>query len=310
MTGATKRQPGVVLLGLGVFATVASFAGSLGWPVELLSHFRVQFAWGFGLLALVLGAARAWRPALIAVVLSIVHAVPVVQVHAGGGDVPPEGARVRAVFLNVNTANVEHAAVLAYLRGQRADFVVVAEVDERWMQALAPLAAEHATVLARPRADNFGIALFSQQPVEGRFELLGGAGAPPTVIAHDAARGLTVIGTHPVPPIDGAYADRRDRQLTALAAHVAALEEPVLLLGDLNVTPWSPYFADLLADAGLRDSRAGSGVHASWPAAFPAPLRIPIDHALVSPHVRVAHRAIGPALGSDHLPVVVEIVLP
>jgi endonuclease/exonuclease/phosphatase (EEP) superfamily protein YafD len=83
-----------------------------------------------------------------------------------------------------------------------------------------------------------------------------------------------------------------------------------MVLGDLNTTSWSPYFRDLVADSGLLDSRRGFGVEPSWPSFGLPLLRIPIDHGLVSPAVSVLDRRIGPAAGSDHLPLVIDFALP
>jgi endonuclease/exonuclease/phosphatase (EEP) superfamily protein YafD len=76
----------------------------------------------------------------------------------------------------------------------------------------------------------------------------------------------------------------------------------------LNLTPWSPWWDALLEAGQLIDSRKGFGVHATWPANVWA-LMIPIDHVLVSQEVRVRRRRLGPALGSDHRPVVVDFEL-
>ena len=82
----------------------------------------------------------------------------------------------------------------------------------------------------------------------------------------------------------------------------------MVLLGDLNCTVWSPYFGRLVRDSGLKDSSRGWGVQPSWPAGNWL-LRIPIDHCLHSPEVRVVRRGIGPDVGSDHFPVIVEMQL-
>jgi endonuclease/exonuclease/phosphatase (EEP) superfamily protein YafD len=39
-------------------------------------------------------------------------------------------------------------------------------------------------------------------------------------------------------------------------------------------------------------------------------MRIPIDHVLHTPDIRVYERKNGPRVGSDHLPVMVEFYLP
>ena len=80
---------------------------------------------------------------------------------------------------------------------------------------------------------------------------------------------------------------------------------PVLLLGDMNLTPWSPAFADLLQQTGLRDGRLGFGLLPTWPARWGV-LGIPIDHALISPAVTIHQMEIGRDVGSDHRPLVIE----
>jgi endonuclease/exonuclease/phosphatase (EEP) superfamily protein YafD len=82
----------------------------------------------------------------------------------------------------------------------------------------------------------------------------------------------------------------------------------LVLLGDLNTTSWSPHFRDLINTAGLKDSRAGFGIQPTWPAGTP-PLWIPLDHCLVSPEIKVHDRRVGPNVGSDHFPVIVEFSL-
>jgi hypothetical protein len=82
----------------------------------------------------------------------------------------------------------------------------------------------------------------------------------------------------------------------------------VLLVGDLNMTSWSPFFSDLIQTSGLRDSRKGFGMQNSWPANRRL-LMIPIDHILVSEGVKVLSRRIGQFNGSDHYPILLDFSL-
>ena len=100
----------------------------------------------------------------------------------------------------------------------------------------------------------------------------------------------------------------RDGQFRSLAKFVRTLTEPVILMGDLNATPFSPAFVDFLRASRLRDSRLGYGNQATWPAALRR-AGIAIDHCLVSPQVQVTGRQIGGDVGSDHLPVIVDLSL-
>jgi len=120
-------------------------------------------------------------------------------------------------------------------------------------------------------------------------------------------REVQLVVMHPWPPSTRSGMVSRDQDLQAAGAWLAARRDtPTLLLGDLNVTPFAPTYADLLERSGLRDSQRGFGLQPSWPI-HKLPLRIPIDHCLVSPHLTVLARRFGPEVGSDHFPVIVEV---
>ena len=104
------------------------------------------------------------------------------------------------------------------------------------------------------------------------------------------------------------YSEIRNNQLEELSRFVRDATDEVLLLGDLNVTPWCYYFQKLVRDSGLMDSTRGFGVQPSWPSnnIF---LRIPLDHCLHTPKIQIVGREIGPAIGSDHFPLIVDFVI-
>ena len=116
---------------------------------------------------------------------------------------------------------------------------------------------------------------------------------------------FTLIGTKLISPVSKARSDVRNRQLSALANIVKELNQPTVLLGDLNTTPWSPYFKDFIQMTGLQESRKGLGLYPSWPTWF-LPLRIPIDHSLTSKETKVRSFSLGHDFGSDHFPVILD----
>ena len=81
-----------------------------------------------------------------------------------------------------------------------------------------------------------------------------------------------------------------------------------LWLGDLNATPWSAHFKRLLRNAKLRNASRGHGIHRTWPVGMWL-MRIPIDHALHSVDVAIADFYVGDEVGSDHLPIVVDVIV-
>jgi endonuclease/exonuclease/phosphatase (EEP) superfamily protein YafD len=252
-----------------------------------------------------------WRTAALFAVAAILNWAVIIP-YAWTGRLPAAeaSATLRVLQLNVHTGNRQHGRARDFIREANADVVVLEEVDDAWMADLAQLRAEYPHALHRARGDNFGIALFSRLPLEdAKLIDLGEADVPSVsaVVRLDGRR-IAILGTHPLPPTSTEYAQLRDDQLHALAQVARNRALPLILLGDLNTTVWSPHFRDLLRDGGLVDSARGFGWQTTWPAGL-WPLRIAIDHCLLSPDLRVTQRTIGRPVGSDHLPLLLEIAV-
>lgn len=309
---APRRRPafwgmGAVFVGLAG-ASVLGLLGRIWWGFDLLSHFRVQYFQ----LALVALFVTLWRRqprrAIAWIVLAGFNYAFVLPFYFGS---PPSSTRppVRALLLNLGAGNDEADRVLNAIRSADPDFMVLEEVTPAWAHALVELQQEYPHQLADVRADCFGIMLLSKYPFEGALRELGEAGVPSLVVEMRLPDGVvTVIGTHPLPPISREYAVQRDGQLAALADVAADQTHPVLLIGDLNASSWSAAFRDLLANSGLENSMRHFGFQPSWPAASYF-VRIPIDHVLHSPSIRIHQRVVGGAVGSDHFPVIVDFAL-
>jgi endonuclease/exonuclease/phosphatase (EEP) superfamily protein YafD len=80
------------------------------------------------------------------------------------------------------------------------------------------------------------------------------------------------------------------------------------VMGDMNITPWSPVMRDFLEQNRLKDSALGHGIHPTW---FSHSLMfgIPIDQILHGSGVVILDRHVGPEIGSDHFPVTADIAL-
>jgi len=210
---------------------------------------------------------------------------------------PASGAIGPTVLVaNVHTDNRDYASLLSLAR--QHDVVGLLEVDEAWLAAVRAGLPDHALLAARPRADNFGVALLSRRPGDlARVVRLGTD--LPSIEARLSVSGapVTLLLTHPLPPISEEYRRDRDVQLTALAAEAVRLGPAVAVAGDLNVTRHVPAFAPLV-DAGLTDARVGHGRLASWPAPL-GPLGIAIDHLLLGAGL-AAPTLDAVAFGSDH----------
>lgn len=306
---APVTAPGWLLGGLA-FATACTLLAPLGWPFELFSHFRLQLAAA----ALVLAVLLAWRRRAVlaasALALAAWHAAPIVlssaAVQSASGC---DGPVFTVVTANLQFSNTRQEPFLAWLDAQQADLVVLQEVTEAWARRLAQLRdLPHQHALARD--DPYGMAVLSRRPLES-FDWvdLVGDGLPSVegaVLVH--GRRVRFLGLHTHWPLTPGLARARDAALQRAARLAGEAAGPVVLLGDLNVTPDSPVFDRLLADSGLRDVLQGAPWRPTWAArAWPVALRI--DHILVPPAVCVEYATVGPAIGSDHRPVLARLRL-
>ena len=280
------------------------------WPCMLLEHFRVQYVAG-GLIVVACTAALGMRGyfdgAALATLVQLISITP--DLCGAPRPIPEDGAPIRVLVLNVHTESAGFDQVRRLIEDVRPDVIGLVEVDRRWLDAIAPAVAGYPGRLEQPRDDNFGVALYARRPLAGAIEALG---SPlPSVVAHvtidDAYLGVVLV--HPLPPVDAAAVIAQRDALDAVADRARQVTGPVVIMGDLNATPWSRPFRRLLARSGLCDSRAGFGIEASFPAAS-AIVRIPIDHVLASCSIGVRDRHIERDVGSDHLPVVIDLVVP
>lgn len=292
--------------------TVVGFFGSSFWMFDEVAQFRVQYAAALIASAPVFGVRRRFKAALGSLAFAALNlAIILPYCFTGRSTEVPAGRTLRIVLLNVHTENHQYDRVEQFLRDTQADVLLLEEVDHRWMQQLERLRDIFPYSCAEPQSDNFGVALFSRLPLTNAAIREFGSAEVPSVCAEILLDGkpLMLVGTHPLPPGGGENARLRNEQLEILADFAAAQANPMILAGDLNTTPWSSCFRRLVKRSGLNDSFRGFGYQPTWPSPLAA-LGIPLDHCLFSPELSVVSRRRGPNVGSDHLPLVIEIRVP
>jgi endonuclease/exonuclease/phosphatase (EEP) superfamily protein YafD len=269
----------------------------------------VQYAVALIGLAAGLCCCRKFKKAFVFAVFAAVNtAVVFPYLFVKGGELRSAETLLRACLINVRTENQRYELVEAFIAETHPDVVVLEEVNTLWLQKLSSLKLSFPYSALESREDNFGIALFSKHPLRNAEIVYIGDSELPSVVAQLEVKGrlINILGTHPLPPGSREESARRNDQLAAIPKFLAQRTGSVVLLGDLNVTPWCHYFKKLVRESGLMDSSLGLGIQTSWPTMF-LPLRIPIDHCLVSPDLKVVQRTIGHDVGSDHLPLVVDL---
>lgn len=299
----------VLTLG-GAAGTLGGLLGSRWWVLELLSHFQIQYATltATALLCFVLlKRTRGAIAASLVLAINLSLLLPLFQGRplASAAHKPA----LRLVYANIHTSNLNHQPLLDLIATEAADVVMLAEVTDRWAKALSALNETYPHKVVCPRIDNFGIGLWSRHPLKiGKVHYWGDANVPSIQAELDhQGEAVTILLTHPLPPMRRRLSQLRDQQLRQLAGIAQSHGDRTILLGDFNTTAFSPIFDEVLAISGLLDSTRGFGPQPSWPAGLPWVLRIPIDHCLHSADLSVTERRVGPSIGSDHLPILLEL---
>lgn len=306
-------RPWGLLMAAGVVACLATLAGFLGqfsWFFDLFSHFRVQYLIGLTVIGTLFIVVCRRKTGGVFLGFAFVNLMLVLPLYFNDQIIPPKGAPVlRAMLLNVNTRLGDANKVKLAIRNADPDILILEEVSCQWLTDLACLANSHPHSLTQPRNDNFGIALFSKFPLaESEVVYIGDADVPSIFTTVRTGRtNLRVIATHPLPPSGRDHSRWRDEQLDLLPDRIRP-GLPLILLGDLNVTPWSYHFRRFLKRTGLKNSSQGRGVQPTWPN-YNLLLLIPIDHCLHSSNISVVDKKIGADVSSDHYPVIVDFVL-
>ncbi|MEN7973317.1 MAG: endonuclease/exonuclease/phosphatase family protein [Verrucomicrobiota bacterium] len=287
-------------------ATVLGLLGRIHWTLDLLSHFKVQYMQ----LCLVLIGIELWRHrnkrAIALVLLAAINYAFVLPLYFGK-PAPATKKPIRAMLMNLNSGNGNTRSVLNMINEADPDILLLEEVTPKWEKDLKPLKKSYKHRISEPREDSFGIMLLSKHSLKREKVVKIGPAEVPSIIAevHLPETTFSIIGTHPVPPIGKEYSTMRNKQLMELPAVAGKQKYPVLLLGDLNTTPFSYWFRRLIEESELKNSMKGFGFQPSWQNKTRF-LNIPLDHVLHSPEITIHNRMVGGDVGSDHLPVIVD----
>lgn len=292
---------GAVLLALllpWLMRTLPASTGTLGWALDLAVHWQpIHAALWLVAVALLGGRDRRWLLALPLALLPLWSA----SASLPSAPNPTAAPTLTIASANVRAGNPDPAPLVAWLRAQPADVVVLVELTpdyaDRLQDALADVYPYRQLV---PIDSPFGIGLLSRHPLSAIARSESADGIPSLAATLDTARGpVRVVAAHPMPPLGPHWQTARDRLLHTLAD--AAGTQPTVIAGDLNATPWSTGLTGVAPAL-----RRACGLAPTWPTGY---FGIPIDHVLAGPGWRRLDCARGPDIGSDHRPIRATLVL-
>lgn len=309
---------------LGFLSLLSHFAWS--WPLELITHFRVQYlvlSFIFSIVVVILWQTHHLKnkvvafTALLLLGMNAIAVLPWFLPHSQQV-VSNSAKQIRVLSLNVNIKNKREQEIINLVQNQTPDLALIIEVSQDLFAKLQVGLSRNLPYAFR--SPGGGLAIFTRLPVkDAKGDNFNGRGSHNLIVTLVVDNKLIkFIGIHPLVPIKPSTFHRRNQQLATLSEYIPTIKEPLIVAGDFNLTPWSPYYRRFINKTNLHNTRLGFGVLPSWPRAashvhLPSwliPLmNIPIDHCFVSKQFGVTQTYIGANANSDHASLISDLVL-
>ncbi|MBM9606556.1 endonuclease/exonuclease/phosphatase family protein [Desulfopila inferna] len=214
------------------------------------------------------------------------------------------GAVIRIVTANVLMHNRMAQKYLTILNDINPDIILTTEADQWWSEQLQVLDSSYPYHLKYPLDNTYGMILHSKFPLlSPAVEFLVEPGVPSihSDIRLPGGQVFRLIGLHPRPPGPNKDSTARDAELIITAERSKKLNQPVLVLGDLNDVAWSHTTNLFQKISSMLDPRIGRGMYNTFNAKYFF-IRFPLDHIFHSSHFKYIDMRRLPAIGSDHFP--------
>ncbi len=300
-------------VGLAV-VSLAAFLGRWVWWLDVLANFRAQYVVALAVLGLIIMMSK-WRKTGYAVLgVAAINLIVVLPLYIGSpAAISLDAPSMRVMSFNLLSTNESYSEVIEYISTIEPDLVLLHEASRPWEVAMESAGLDYEIV--RPRSEDliFGTLVLVRSPDVDAVSFGFSATSPRAVELTFTPEGwptsVSALGTHALAPTDEERAGLRDAQVAFVGQWASGQTGAYFVAGDFNSTPWSWPVRRLLSSTGLLNSQIGFGLQPSFSAETNLLLRVPIDHLFHSPALEVTDRQLGPSLGSDHFPLIVDLQL-
>ncbi|HAC62539.1 MAG TPA: endonuclease/exonuclease/phosphatase [Cyanothece sp. UBA12306] len=313
----------IILLSIIALTIISLVSYKFGkeFILELFSHFQLQYFLLSIILLFFLLSNRPSKFVLIALIFTTINSVHIIPWHLEiNHTINHKTTNLKLLTFNVHKDNKKYFQTIQFVKKEQPDLVAFIETTPEWHKKLELLGDTWPYICGKYSKYAQELIVYSKQELKdckieqfAAYEKLN-ISAKLTINKQT----ISLIVTHPQAPISEQFFAWRNQQLDSMAKYIKNLDKPIIVMGDLNITMWSPYYEKLISSTNLKNARQGFGILPTWPtqntySLFPkflAPfLSIPIDHYLISPNIQVVNLKTGPNIGSDHRPLVAELFI-
>jgi endonuclease/exonuclease/phosphatase (EEP) superfamily protein YafD len=291
----------LVFAGGSAVASALPLLSHMWWVFDLFSHFRVQYLALSLLVVSVFAVRKRWRGVVSMLPFFVLNAHAIAAARTTTDPATGSQPTFSILNVNVNSTNSDYSAVVDLIEATSPDVAVLIEINDSWRSALSRLDPDYPYHVEQLQNDNFGIGLISRYPLRDT-EIRDLLGTPAvSALVEVGEERLRIVGAHLRPPLSAEWSAARNRQLEELGRWIDMASEPTAVVGDFNITAYSPIFSAWLDEHGLSTPARSTSTTISWPTSLPL-LGILIDHYVTTDDIVIDDMSRGPAIGSDHYP--------
>jgi endonuclease/exonuclease/phosphatase (EEP) superfamily protein YafD len=318
-----------IVAAICTLATFLGFASPLWWILVMLEHPRPQYALVLviativGLLVPKRRTAKMWSLIWLIPLCINLGLIAPVFVASSHNQSNSTNDTLKILHATLDRTNPEQVGqVIEYLEGQQVDLVSLIEVTPEYLTQLQFGLKNYLILTAKPKSNTHGSAWLASTKLSPKIEFrdsevihLPATNDRPLLKITMSLGGkeIVLVSFQAIRPRDRHTVAYQKLEFAALVdwslQFLKSPNQELVAIGDYNSTPWYSLFRQMLSDSGLVNSQSGFGLQPTWHASFPSILQLPIDHCLHSPGIHVIRRYIGHHIGSDHLPLFVELSL-
>lgn len=234
----------------------------------------------------------------------------------------PEGTQIDLITFNLYPENDSLGEVSAWISSSAPDIVALQEIPDD-MSAFEELDALYNERSAQ--TIERGNIVYTNYPILETGDIEIENAVIQRLVLDINGTDVALYNVHLIMPLNERETDwtilrydeaRRNAQIEALIDIIRVEPLPIILVGDFNMTEWSPIYHQLGTELNDAYRNASWGIGATFPAGasegfmstYPRLFRI--DYVWYSEEVQANSAVVGANLGSDHLPLVVELTIP
>jgi endonuclease/exonuclease/phosphatase (EEP) superfamily protein YafD len=219
-------------------------------------------------------------------------------------DINRFNSHFKMYYHNVHSSNRSSKELLSAIKKTDAEIISLVEMTPSLDEEIRNGLSDHSNIYSLPRDDQFGVSIYSKYPFDV-LNVYGHEGIPLYVKFYLKDFKTTIYLVHLIPPMwREAWNIQKETLFSMIDDIHKNKNEPYLVVGDFNMTPWSTLYQIFLEQLNPLYSTSESYSEGTWPAFMPQILSLPIDHVFSN---RKFIKSIEGASGSDHRALVLEV---